>query len=235
MPIYQLSNSIYSFPPAWLADESGVVAVGGDLYPDRILEAYRQGIFPWFNPNEPPLWWSPDPRFVLPPAEVKVHKSLKQVLRNKGYRVTFDQAFPEVLNACQTITRPGQIGTWLSDELKQSFIELFHRGFAHSVEVWLNNRLVGGLYGGAMGKCFFGESMFALERDASKVGFVTLCRNLAEKGFDLVDCQVHTNHLESLGARFISRDNFLELIYANQQHNFEKQDWNTIFRDDYYK
>ncbi|NLR92522.1 MULTISPECIES: leucyl/phenylalanyl-tRNA--protein transferase [Flammeovirga] len=234
MPIFQLEDDNVMFPPARLTDESGILAVGGDLSPKRIIEAYASGVFPWFNPEDPLLWWSPDPRCVLYPENIKVSKSMRQLFRRNEYRVTFDQAFREVITACQNIYRPDQGGTWITDEMKEAYIELHDIGFMHSVEVWDNDELVGGLYGGAMKNAFFGESMFSYKSNASKYGFITLCKNLIEHNFDIIDCQMHTDHLESLGAEEIPREAFLLTVDRNQQREFVKEDWNEKFRTDFY-
>ncbi|MEH0155354.1 leucyl/phenylalanyl-tRNA--protein transferase [Limibacter armeniacum] len=234
MPIFRLDEQDTAFPPPYLAEEPGIIAVGGDLSPDRLLEAYSNGIFPWFNPGEEPLWWCPNPRFVLYPEKVKVSKSMRQVFRKGNFKVTFDQDCAAVLENCQQIYRPGQGGeTWISDELKQSYLDLHKKGFIHSVEVWQDDKLVGGLYGGCMNKCFFGESMFAKVSNASKVGFIVLAKNLHKHGFELIDCQVHTRHLESLGAEMIPRLDFLEVVERNLQKDFVKEDWNTQFQTSY--
>ncbi|PWJ39957.1 leucyl/phenylalanyl-tRNA--protein transferase [Sediminitomix flava] len=234
MPVFELEQDRLMFPPAYLADESGLLAVGGDLSPDRLIEAYAEGVFPWFNPGEEPLWWSPNPRFVLYPSKIKVSKSMRQVLRKKKFRVTFDQDFEGVISGCEEVYRPGQQGmTWISDELKASYTELFNKGFIHSVEVWEGDELVGGLYGGVMGKCFFGESMFAKTSNASKVGFIILSKNLEEHNFELIDCQVHSNHLESLGAEMVNRAQFLKVLERNRQKKFEKNSWDKHFRTDF--
>lgn len=234
MPIYQLSDEVYTFPPPWLADESGVLAIGGDISVERIIEAYSNGIFPWFNEDEAPLWWSPDPRFVLYPDQLKISKSMRQILKRNTFQVTFDTNFEAVMRGCQKIYRKGQEGTWISEELIQVFKELQGKGFSHSVEVWQNETLVGGLYGGVIGNCFFGESMFANVSNASKVGFITLVQNLQERGFELIDCQVHTDHLASLGAEFILRDDFLDVVFRNQTMPANCTDWTKEFKTSFY-
>ncbi|GAA4828614.1 leucyl/phenylalanyl-tRNA--protein transferase [Algivirga pacifica] len=235
MPIFRLEDDELSFPPAYLAEEPGIIAVGGDLSPDRLIQAYAGGIFPWFHPGDEPLWWSPNPRCVIFPAKIKISKSMRQVLRKGQFTVTFDQNFEGVIDNCQKIYREDQQGeTWISEELKASYMELHRRGFVHSVEVWQDEELVGGLYGGYMGKCFFGESMFAKASNASKVGFIMLAKNLEEKGFELIDCQVHTPHLESLGAEMIPRADFLKTIEENYHTEFIKEDWNEFFRTDFF-
>ncbi|MDW7690226.1 leucyl/phenylalanyl-tRNA--protein transferase [Flammeovirgaceae bacterium SG7u.111] len=230
MPVFELDPLEIYFPPAYLADESGLLGIGGDLTPKRLVAAYQQGIFPWFNPNEPILWWSPNPRFVLFPKDLKISKSMKQVLRSRKFEVTFDQDFEGVIEGCRSVYRPGQNGTWISDEIVQSYKELFDLGFIHTVEVWREGKLVGGLYGGSMGKCFYGESMFAKESNASKVGFITLVRNLYEHNFELVDCQVYTKHLESLGATMMPRMEFLQIVEKNSVSIFNKRKWHEVFK-----
>lgn len=230
MPIFELDKNQVYFPPAYLADRSGLLAIGGDLSPERLLAAYEMGIFPWFNPDEPPLWWAPDPRFVLFPSQVRITKSMKQVLRNNHFDITFDQDFMGVIRGCQSQYRPGQRGTWISEEIIDSYNELFEMGFIHSVEVWQNGELVGGLYGGVMGKCFFGESMFARVSNASKAGFITLMRNLQAHRFELVDCQVRTQHLESLGATMMPRLSFLKVIDRNATRKFVPREWAKTFQ-----
>ncbi|ANQ48415.1 leucyl/phenylalanyl-tRNA--protein transferase [Flammeovirga sp. MY04] len=234
MPIFQLEDDNILFPPARLTDESGILAVGGDLSSERIIEAYASGVFPWFNPEDPLLWWSPDPRCVLFPENIKVSKSMRQLLRRETYTVTFDQDFAGVIDACQKIYRPDQGGTWITDEMKEAYINLHNIGFMHSVEVWDDGELVGGLYGGSMNKAFFGESMFSFKSNASKFGFIMLCKNLEEQNFEIIDCQMHTDHLESMGAEEIPRESFLMYIDRNQERKFEKQDWNKKFRTDFY-
>lgn len=197
-----------AFPDPELADPSGIVAFGGDLEPDRLLLAYRSGIFPWYS-RPPILWWSPEPRFVLFADELEVPRSLAKRIRQGRYRITLDQAFESVIQACARVPRPGQPGTWITDEMRQAYVKLHHLGFGHSVEAWDGDRLVGGLYGVAVGKLYAGESMFAVEPDASKIAFVHLVRQLQVWGFSLVDCQVHTEHLERFGARAISRAEYL--------------------------
>jgi leucyl/phenylalanyl-tRNA---protein transferase len=211
MPVYSLPDA-HIFPPVSHAEEDGLLAVGGDLHPDRILAAYAQGIFPWYSGRSPILWWSPDPRMVLFPGELKVSKSMQQVLRRGIFKVTLDRDFPGVISACSKVARPGQDGTWLGKDMQRAYTELHRLGHAHSVEVWREGALVGGLYGVALGKVFCGESMFAHESNASKAGFITLVEALRARGFGLIDCQVHTPHLESLGAREIPRAAFVGLL-----------------------
>lgn len=197
------------FPPLSKAmrEPNGLLAAGGDLSPERLIQAYRHGCFPWFEAGQPILWWSPDPRTVLLPAEVHVSRSLRKVLRQGRFRVTFDQDFAAVIAECAG-PRNYTDGTWITDDMQRAYLALHEQGHAHSVEVWDGDALVGGLYGLAMGRLFFGESMFSRADNASKVGFVTLVEHLQQAGFVLIDCQMPTDHLHSLGARSIPREVF---------------------------
>lgn len=208
MPIYKLNEELI-FPDPSLADEGGLLAVGGDLRLERILLAYSMGIFPWYSEGQPYLWWSPDPRAILIPEEVHISKSLRRVLRSHRFSVRFDCRFAEVIRSCSETPRKDQLGTWITEEMIAAYYGLHEAGFAHSVETYLEDRLVGGLYGISLGKAFFGESMFSHESDASKVAFVSLAKLLGNLGFDFVDCQLPTPHLSSLGATDISRENYL--------------------------
>lgn len=212
MPIYLLGEDPELFPPPSKADRSGVLAVGGDLRPERLLAAYRRGIFPWYSQGSPILWHSPNPRFVLEPSALHVPKSLKKVLRRGAYEVRLDTSFPEVIRHCAQSPRPGQEGTWLTAEMIDAYIRLHELGFAHSAESFENGQLVGGLYGVALGSIFFGESMFALRPDASKAAFVTLVEQLRAWGFSLIDCQQETSHLSRFGAQPWPRRRFLEAL-----------------------
>lgn len=194
-----------------LKEPDGLLAIGGCLSKNRLINAYRQGIFPWYNPGEPILWWSPDPRLVLYPEKLFISRSLRKTLRQSNYSVTIDQAFDQVINSCAE-PRPGQSGTWITNDIKQAYGELFRLGIAHSAETWVEGKLVGGLYGIALGQVFFGESMFHTQTDASKVAFATLVDKLKFWGYRLIDCQVHSQHLVSLGAEEISRDDFGQLL-----------------------
>jgi leucyl/phenylalanyl-tRNA--protein transferase len=213
MPVFRLSKKI-AFPPVHLATEEGLLAVGGDLSPERLILAYKNGIFPWYNPGEPILWWSPDPRLVLFPKELHISRSLRRVLRKEIFQVTFNTRFREVIAACANTERPTGTGTWITGEMAAAYSRLNDLGYAHSVETWRDGRLVGGLYGIALGRCFFGESMFSHVSNASKVAFVTLVKRLKTLDFKLIDCQVHTQHLVSLGAREIPRKEFIKRIRA---------------------
>ncbi|RYH75973.1 leucyl/phenylalanyl-tRNA--protein transferase [Flavobacteriaceae bacterium 144Ye] len=201
-----LNNDI-AFPEITSASTEGVLAIGGDLSVERLLLAYKSGIFPWFSEDEPIIWWSPDPRFVLFPEKLKVSKSMKQVLRNTDFVVTVNQAFTQVITECAKAKRDGQDGTWITQTMIEAYTKLHQLGYAKSVEVWLHNELVGGLYGVDVGNgVFCGESMFAKVSNASKAGFITFIQNT---NYKLIDCQVYTNHLERLGAEEIDREVFL--------------------------
>jgi len=200
------------FPPVETAGEEGIIALGGDLAAERLLLAYRSGIFPWYNEEEPIIWWSPDPRFVLFPGDLKISKSMQSVLRNGSFRFTINRAFTQVIQHCKTIYRKDQEGTWITPAVQQAYINLHLKGFAHSAEAWVNGELVGGLYGIRMGNVFFGESMFSRKSNASKFAFINYVQQLKKEGVVLIDCQVHTEHLESLGAGMIRRQQFVELL-----------------------
>lgn len=207
-----LLNDDLWFPPVSEALEDGLLAIGGDLSTDRLLLAYRNGIFPWFNEDEPPMWWSPDPRFVLFPDELKVSKSMKQVMRRNEFEFRTDSAFKDVILNCRNIEREGQDGTWITDTVVDAYTQLHQLGYAHSAEAWLNGELVGGLYGIKLGKAFFGESMFSKRSNASKFAFISWVEELMRQGVQLIDCQVYTEHLESLGARMIPRSEFIDMV-----------------------
>lgn len=215
-----------AFPPTHtaLSDPNGLLAAGGDLSPARLIEAYGHGIFPWFNHGEPILWWSPDPRMVLMPAELKVRRSLKKVIRNREYEIRLDSAFAEVMRGCAQ-TRPGQAGTWITPVMIEAYTALHQRGFAHSAETWVDGELVGGLYGVALGRMFYGESMFSKVTDASKLAFVHLVWQLKRWGFGVIDCQMKTAHLASLGAREIRRDEFMQRVSELIQYSAVPSPW----------
>jgi leucyl/phenylalanyl-tRNA---protein transferase len=210
MPLFALDKELL-FPPPHLSEPDGLLAIGGDLSKERLLLAYRSGIFPWYE-GEYILWWSPDPRFVLFPDELKVSKSMKALLRRNVFRFTINAAFDQVISNCQSIRRKEQAGTWITNDVLDAFNALHKEGYAHSAEVWLNNELVGGLYGVRMGNAFFGESMFSRISNASKYAFICYINQLVQEGVELIDCQVYTEHLESLGARMIAREDFLRLL-----------------------
>jgi leucyl/phenylalanyl-tRNA--protein transferase len=214
MPLHVLDNNL-GFPPAEDALPDGLLAIGGDLSIERLLLAYSKGIFPWFD-GEVPMWWSPDPRFVMLPRELKVSKSMKVLLKRNAFTFSINKAFKDVIKGCKEIPRFDQDGTWITDKLEEAFIELHRLGHAHSAEVWQNEELVGGLYGIRMKNLFFGESMFSRVSNASKYAFIKYAEYLETDGVELIDCQVYTEHLESLGARMIGRKDFLRLLYEPQ-------------------
>jgi len=202
------------FPPVSMADEDGLVGIGGDLSVDRLLLAYRSGIFPWYNADEPILWYSPNPRFVLHPDELKVSKSMQTLIRKEAWTFTVNQDFASTIRQCRIAKRKDQTGTWIHDAMEEAYIRLHEAGYAISAECWCKGELIGGLYGVQLDRVFCGESMFSLEKNASKFAFIHVVTYLKELGIQLIDCQVHTDHLESLGARMISRDTFL--TYLNE-------------------
>jgi leucyl/phenylalanyl-tRNA--protein transferase len=220
------------FPPVEraLAHPNGLLAAGGDLSVGRLLEAYRQGIFPWFGEGEPILWWSPDPRMVLVPGEIKVSRSLAKTLRNRPYEVRLDTAFREVMLGCAA-PREHQSGTWITPEILAAYCALHDAGWAHSVETWIDGALAGGLYGVAVGRMFFGESMFARARDASKIALVHLAALLEAHGFGLIDCQMATAHLASLGARQVPRETFQRRVHELVNYPSPPGCWRTDARD----
>ena len=210
MALFALDKEL-AFPPVHLAEPDGLLAVGGDLSAERLLLAYKNGIFPWYE-GKHILWWSPDPRFVLFPDALIVSKSMKLLLKKNAFQFTINKAFTEVINNCKTISRKEQAGTWITDEVKTAYANLHQLGFAHSAEVWLNGDLVGGLYGVRLGKVFFGESMFSKTSNASKYALIRYVDQLKTEGVELIDCQVYTEHLETLGADMISRQRFMNLL-----------------------
>jgi len=210
MPLFALDKELV-FPPVHLAEPDGLLAMGGDLSAERLLLAYRNGIFPWYE-GEHILWWCPDPRFVLFPDELKVSKSIKTMLNKNQFEFTINKAFAQVIHHCKEIKRPGQQGTWITDEVEKAYCKMHELGHAHSAEVWKAGELVGGLYGIKLGKAFFGESMFSKASNASKYAFIKYVQQLTKEGIELIDCQVYTEYLESLGARMIQRKEFLRLL-----------------------
>lgn len=210
MPLFALDKELI-FPPVHLAEPDGLLAMGGDLSPERLLLAYRSGIFPWYE-QEPVLWWSPQPRFVLFPDELRTSQRTRSLLRQNVFRFTVNQAFREVIRACRYIKRPGQEGTWITREVEEAYITLHNMGYAHSVEVWKDDELAGGLYGIRIGRVFFGESMFSRVSQASRCGFTYYTDLLRAEQVGLIDCQVYTGYLESMGARMISREQFTGLL-----------------------
>jgi leucyl/phenylalanyl-tRNA--protein transferase len=216
MPIYQLNETI-GFPDPSEANEEGLLAIGGDLSAERIITAYSLGIFPWFNDDSSILWWSPNPRLILEPKKFKLSKSLKRIIRKNKYRVVFDEQFEQVIKNCAQIIRKDEEGTWITNNMESAYIDLFEKGLAHSVEVYEDKKMIGGLYGVSLGKAFFGESMFFKKNDASKVALYYLCRELEKWGFHFIDAQVETDHLLSLGAEKIDRDDFLDRLQTAQE------------------
>ncbi len=206
--IFQLTKDLI-FPPPHLAEVDGLLAVGGDLSPERLLLAYSNGIFPWYSDETPILWYTPHERFVLFPNKLRISKSMKQVIRSQKFTVTFNQDFSSVIDVCASVKRDGQDGTWITTEMKKAYIRLHQLGFAHSVEVWEQNVLVGGLYGVLINRVFCGESMFSKASNSSKLALMWLCENLE---INLIDCQVYTSHLESMGAEMIARDEYLKIL-----------------------
>ena len=211
MSIFVLDSKM-SFPPTHLASREGLLAIGGDLSPERLLLAYRNGIFPWYE-GEDILWWSPDPRFVLFPSEIKISKSVKPLLNRNAFDFTINKAFKEVIGRCKKIYRPGQEGTWITDEVEEAFVTMHKLGYAHSAEVWRNNELVGGVYGLKLGNVFFGESMFSDLSNASRFAFIRYTEHLKQEGVELIACQVYTEYLESFGAKMIPGKEFKKLLH----------------------
>ncbi|NLI81485.1 MAG: leucyl/phenylalanyl-tRNA--protein transferase [Deltaproteobacteria bacterium] len=224
MPVFRLTRSLI-FPPVDRAEADGLLAVGGDLSPERLLLAYSLGIFPWYARDLPILWWSPDPRLVLFPNELKISRSLLRVLRKRVFHVTLDVAFREVMERCASVPRKQNEGTWIVPEMIEAYCRLHRLGYAHSVEVWYEGDLVGGLYGIALGRVFFGESMFSMRSDASKVALVYLVDLLRRWDFRLIDCQVTTGHLMRMGAREISRREFLTRLSEGLETPFPRRLW----------
>jgi len=210
MPIYKLIDELI-FPPVSEA-EDGIVAIGGDLSPERLMLAYQSGIFPWYSEGDPIVWWSPDPRCVLLPEKLHISRSMQRILSKKIFEITYNQDFHGVIENCKRILRKGQEGTWITEEMKEAYIRLHELGHAHSIEVWKDKELVGGMYGIYLGTVFCGESMFSKESNASKAALISFMRRFQEKGGRLLDCQVHNDHLASLGAEEISREEFMLFI-----------------------
>lgn len=224
LEIWQLDESLwFPSPHQALAEPNGLLAVGGDLSAERLLLAYRSGIFPWFNEDEPPLWWSPNPRMVLYPEHIKVSRSLGKRLKRGDFELTLDRCFDQVIHSCASL-REHTTGTWITPAMETAYNELHQRGYAHSVEAWQDGKLVGGLYGLALGGLFFGESMFSRATDASKAALVFLARHLHARGFRLIDCQVYSAHLASLGAQPIPRASFLQELAAHSNRPLKFMD-----------
>jgi leucyl/phenylalanyl-tRNA--protein transferase len=224
MPIFRLVDEPV-FPPPDYADPSGLLAVGGDLSKERLLEAYRLGIFPWYSDDQPILWWSPDPRLVLDLKDFKISRSLRKTLKKGVFEVTFDHAFEEVIQACAVAPRAAQNGTWITEEMQEAYINLHGLGYAHSVESWFGGKLAGGLYGVSLGKSFFGESMFHLKTDASKVALATLVEKLKSWDFHFIDSQMTTEHMVRLGAKELPRRIFLKRLQSALRHPTRRGRW----------
>lgn len=224
MPIFSLSEKLL-FPPAWLARSDGLLCIGGDLSVQRIILAYKNGIFPWFAENEPILWWSPDPRLVLFPDNIKISKSLRKTIKKREFEITVDQAFEETIRSCAKPRKKRDSGTWLVEEMIEAYIRLHKAGVAHSIETWKDGQLVGGLYGISLGGVFFGESMFSSHSNASKVALTALACHLKQHNYDLIDCQVKTDHLISMGATEIPRKIFLNMLHNSVKRNDTGNIW----------
>jgi leucyl/phenylalanyl-tRNA---protein transferase len=224
MPIFRLVDEPV-FPPPDYADPSGLLAVGGDLSNERLLEAYRVGIFPWYSDDQPILWWSPDPRLVLDLKDFKISRSLRKTLKKEVFQVTFDRAFEEVIQACAVVPRAAQNGTWITEEMREAYINLHGLGYAHSVESWFEGKLAGGLYGVSLGKSFFGESMFHVKTDASKVALATLVEKLKSWDFHFIDSQMTTEHMVKLGAKELPRRIFLKRLQSALRHPTRRGRW----------
>ena len=229
MPIFRLSDKI-SFPPPHFAGPEGLLAVGGDLSEKRILLAYQMGIFPWFSDDEPILWWSPDPRLVLYPSDIKISHRLRRTINQGIFQITSDTAFDRVIDACAHVRLQNHQGTWIVDAMKDAYCRLFESGYAHSIEAWACGELAGGLYGLSLGGCFFGESMFARVSNASKVSFAALCDYLTGLSFDLIDCQVTTGHLKRLGAMEMPRAQFLKKLEQSMKRPTLRGKWEVSFQ-----
>lgn len=222
MPLFRLSEKL-DFPPAWLARSDGLLCIGGDLSPSRLLLAYKNGIFPWFSKDEPLLWWSPDPRLILFPKDINISKSLNKKIRKNIFKVRVNTAFEQTILSCAKPRKDE--GTWLVDEMVKAYIELHRLGYAHSIETYRDDKLVGGLYGICIGRSFFGESMFSFESDSSKIALVALANHLKKFCFDMIDCQVTTRHLLSMGAVEVSRNCFLDIISQSVKKETAKGIW----------
>jgi len=227
MPVFYLTDENI-FPPPHLAEKEGLLAVGGDLSKDRLLLAYRMGIFPWYSDEEPVLWWSPDPRLVLYPKEIKVSKTLKKIIKKDKFHITMDQAFAGVIRECAQIRADNNVGTWINEDMMKAYFRLHQSGYAHSVEAWYEGGLSGGLYGVSLGKSFFGESMFTRISNASNVALVKLVEYLTALSFDMIDCQVRTEHMIRFGAREIPRDLFLQQLEESLDKQTIKGKWQFI-------
>lgn len=226
MSVFLLENEIY-FPPASMAQKDGLLAIGGDLSPERLIEAYKNGIFPWYSEDYPIMWWSPDPRMIMFPKDFKRAKNLRRLVNRGVFEVKFDNNFKNVMIQCANVDRGNQDGTWITQEMIDAYLELYELGIAHSVETYHDGQLVGGLYGLAIGKVFFGESMFYNKSNASKVAFWYLVERLLELDFDIIDAQQQTDHFKSLGGRAIDREKFLTLLKLSVEKPHELKKWSS--------
>ena len=224
MPVFKLSKRL-SFPPPHLAIKEGLLAVGGDLSPERLLLSYQSGIFPWYSDGDPILWWAPDPRLILKPDEIILSRSLRRTIRKELYTVTRDTHFRHIINACAQTRRKGGPGTWITPEMASAYTRLHQMGYAHSFETWCDGQIVGGLYGVSLGRCFFGESMYAALADASKVALAALAEFAQDNKFEFIDCQLPTDHLKSMGAREIPREDFMIRLTLSLQYPSLKGRW----------
>ncbi|MDQ3141521.1 MAG: leucyl/phenylalanyl-tRNA--protein transferase [Bacteroidota bacterium] len=225
MPVFHIPEETISFPHPSYANPEGLLGIGGDLRPDRLIEAYQNGIFPWYSSDERIMWWCLTPRLVLFPDKIKISKSMRSYLNLERFRISFDQCFEEVVRSCKDVQRSKQQGSWIHDEIMEAYGVLFDKGVAHSVEVWQDEHLVGGLYGVAVGKMFCGESMFTKVSNASKYGFIKLAQFLKAKDFLLIDCQQETMHLKSLGAELMTDQNFFNFLEANKSNPIRYERW----------
>ena len=224
MPVYQLTDKLI-FPPAALAEKDGLLAIGGDLSPERLLLAYSTGIFPWFSEGDPILWWSPSPRLIIFPDEFKIPKRLSRLIRQKKFSVTLDKAFRQVISACATLDKRKEKGTWITRNMIEAYCQLHDMGYAHSVECWQEDTLAGGLYGISLGRVFFGESMFSRQPDSSKIALVSIVKKITEWDFDLIDCQMKTAHLMQFGAREIPGPEFQKLLAKSMSYPTQTGKW----------
>jgi len=229
LPVYYIPEDFIIFPHPLLASEDGILGIGGDLVPERLLLAYQFGIFPWYSNEDPIMWWSPNPRFVIYPQEVIISKSMRPYFNQNKFKLTADNSFEKVIRLCQNVNRPGQDGTWITEKMLSAYLKLHKMGYAHSLEVWQNEKLVGGLYGISLGKVFFGESMFALENNASKFAFISLCKKLEELEFWIIDGQQPNPHLKSLGGRPLESKKFHALLKENCFEETVLGSWSYLF------
>ena len=230
MPVFKLSEELV-FPSPELARDDGILAIEGDLSPDRILLAYSNGIFPWYSKGQPIIWWCPDPRFVLFPKKITISHSLKKGIKRNKFKITYDKDFRSVITGCQQSPRRNQSGTWITDEMLEAYCKLHTVGYAHSVEAWYDGNLAGGFYGVSLGRCFMGESMFTKVPNASKVAFATLTGDLIKNQFIVVDSQVYTDHMSNFGAENISRSEYLKILYEALEYETIVGNWNEKLRN----